>query len=269
MTGKFKGKYIVSDFDGTLANQSVIPKANVEAVRYFTDYGGIFSINTGRHLTSIRNAVRGSGIVINGPLLCCNSALVYDEANRRKITAWEMDGKIFDVGRYILERYPNIGLEVMYDEKFFILRHDEFNSFHVGMEKLETEDIGIDEVRHPIQKMLVTGDPGELKRLEADVTALPDFDYSTTYTHPSFFEIMPKGLTKATGVKFAAEYLGIREADVVVAGDYYNDIEALRIAGLAVVPENGLPEVKAVAHKIVRDCREGAIADIVALLENK
>jgi Cof subfamily protein (haloacid dehalogenase superfamily) len=266
---KFKGKYIVTDFDGTLAHHGKIPQRNLDAVRYFTENGGLFSINTGRGLRSIREAIKDSDIVINGPLLCCNSALVYDDVNKVKLKAWEMEGKIYDVARFILTEFPYLGLQLTRDDLFLVVREATIDSsFALEGHRPAGDPMEIlNSVDYPLQKVLTKGTPERLKELENAVKALPGFDYSTVYTHATLFEILPPGLTKATGVEYAAGYYGISPEDVVVAGDYYNDIEALQIAGLGIAPENALPEVKAAAHRVVCPCADGAIADAIELIE--
>ena len=47
---------ITSDFDRTLtAPDSSIPKRNIEAIQYFIDNGGAFTVNTGRTIAKSFN----------------------------------------------------------------------------------------------------------------------------------------------------------------------------------------------------------------------
>ena len=47
----FSDVLITSDFDRTLTDrESNIPERNLEAIRYFMDNGGAFTLNTGRSL---------------------------------------------------------------------------------------------------------------------------------------------------------------------------------------------------------------------------
>lgn len=60
---KFEGYLIVSDLDGTfLGKQSRIVERNVEAVRYFTENGGLFTFATGRAFYNARIRAEHGGL---------------------------------------------------------------------------------------------------------------------------------------------------------------------------------------------------------------
>ena len=46
--GKFDGILLCSDWDGTLSDSGNIPKANIDAIRYFQREGGLFTFASGR-----------------------------------------------------------------------------------------------------------------------------------------------------------------------------------------------------------------------------
>lgn len=74
--------------------------------------------------------------------------------------------------------------------------------------------------------------------------------YKDTYTPDLWLlEIFAPGVSKAAGVAQLKEHVG---ADRVVAfGDNLNDIPMLQMADVAVAVGNALPEVKAIAHKVI------------------
>jgi hydroxymethylpyrimidine pyrophosphatase-like HAD family hydrolase len=59
--------------------------------------------------------------------------------------------------------------------------------------------------------------------------------------------VLPRGVSKATGLGAALRELEIRVEDTVAVGDAENDLDFLRICGLAVAVGNALDEVKAAA----------------------
>jgi Cof subfamily protein (haloacid dehalogenase superfamily) len=60
-------------------------------------------------------------------------------------------------------------------------------------------------------------------------------------------DIIPKGVSKATGLDVLAKHLGLTAENVVVFGDQMNDFEMLQYAGTAVAVENAVDNLKAVA----------------------
>jgi hydroxymethylpyrimidine pyrophosphatase-like HAD family hydrolase len=59
--------------------------------------------------------------------------------------------------------------------------------------------------------------------------------------------VLPRGVSKATGLAAALRELQIRAEDTVAVGDAENDLDFLRVCGLAVAVGNALDEVKAAA----------------------
>ncbi|WP_030797666.1 HAD hydrolase family protein, partial [Streptomyces griseus] len=60
-------------------------------------------------------------------------------------------------------------------------------------------------------------------------------------------EILPLGLSKATGLSLAARRLGLRAADTIAFGDMPNDVEMLTWAGTSYAMGNAHPDVIAAA----------------------
>ena len=72
---------ITSDFDRTLtAPDSSIPKRNIEAIQYFIDNGGAFTVNTGRTIPSFAEKLKT--VPMNAPVLLYNGSAAYDVAKK-------------------------------------------------------------------------------------------------------------------------------------------------------------------------------------------
>ena len=71
------------------------------------------------------------------------------------------------------------------------------------------------------------------------------------FTSTKLLEVLPKGITKVTGIQRLIDSLGIKMSEVMAFGDYDNDIEMLNAAGLGVVVENGSAAAKASADLII------------------
>ena len=61
---------------------------------------------------------------------------------------------------------------------------------------------------------------------------------SLVCAHPLFMDVMNPGINKATGVQLIQEFLGLSAEQTMVFGDYNNDIEMLKNAGISYVMEN-------------------------------
>ncbi|WP_406270498.1 Cof-type HAD-IIB family hydrolase [Streptomyces sp. NBC_00191] len=79
-------------------------------------------------------------------------------------------------------------------------------------------------------------------------------------------EMLPLGLSKATGLALAARRLGLRAADTIAFGDMPNDIPMFGWAAHGVAMANAHEELKAVAHEITASNEHDGIAVVLERL---
>jgi hydroxymethylpyrimidine pyrophosphatase-like HAD family hydrolase len=87
-----------------------------------------------------------------------------------------------------------------------------------------------------------------------------DLTYST---NNGLVEIVPRGISKATGVAEVAGPLGIAEVDVVAFGDMPNDVPMLLWAGRGVAMGNAHPDAKAAANEVTATNAEDGVARVL------
>lgn len=63
-------------------------------------------------------------------------------------------------------------------------------------------------------------------------------------------KVLNPGGDKGQSAQWLADYLGLVSTDIVAFGDWFNDIPLLRLAALSIVPDNAVPEVKALADHV-------------------
>lgn len=83
-------------------------------------------------------------------------------------------------------------------------------------------------------------------------------------SEPTCIDIMKTGISKWGGTNTLCRMLGISAADVISAGNYNNDIDLLKNAGVGVAVRNALDCVKAAADYVTEaDNNHDAVAEIV------
>lgn len=81
-------------------------------------------------------------------------------------------------------------------------------------------------------------------------------------------ELLPEGVTKASGLARLCARLGVDAADVVAVGDQWNDIPMLEWAGRGVAMGDAPPHVLEVADQVVPSAHEDGVAVLLdGLLE--
>jgi len=84
--------------------------------------------------------------------------------------------------------------------------------------------------------------------------------FNTFHTHISI-DVVPTGLTKAEGITWLAEHMGLSLEEIAFIGDTNGDVPALDIVGHSFAPANGQDAVKA------RVDHASALNDIDAVIE--
>lgn len=84
-----------------------------------------------------------------------------------------------------------------------------------------------------------------------------------------FIEMLPVDTSKGNAIRKMCERLGINIDQTVAVGDYYNDIEMFEAAGFSACVAGAPEEIKQLVDKVLVSCEEGAVAQLIELLEAK
>ena len=109
--GIFSDILLTVDYDRTLtAPDSTIPERNIEAIRYFMDNGGAFTVNTGRSLPMAMAFM--DKVPVNAPLLLYNGSAAYDPRQNKLSFCHAIDLDMGKTVRWCMERFPDMTVEV-------------------------------------------------------------------------------------------------------------------------------------------------------------
>lgn len=278
--GKFDGVLLASDFDNTLlyteeslrtgAPVPPLPERNREALEYFMARGGRFAIATGRALPAF---LRHAGDVpMNAPGVVCNGAAIYDFEKGEYLETAMLDAAARDRGQAVLDRFPGVAVEAYHiDNVIHVVRPNEISRQHEHMTHAElTEAPSLPEVPLPLGKLLFEADHETLERVLAFLTEQGwAEDYELIFSVSHLLEMTIKGASKGGMVRRLAAHLGISMEHVYCAGDEANDLSMLQAASQGFAPANASAAVRASGATVVCDAREGAIADVIAILDRK
>lgn len=132
-----------------------------------------------------------------------------------------------------------------------------------GLPILYKEDFG-SYVKFPVNSCLLTGNPSDMERIEPILTCKYCHEAEIFYSEPYFFEIIPKNIDKAYGLKQLLRILGIKREEMVCCGDSFNDICMLQYAGVGVAMKNGQEKLKEVADYVTEyDNDHDGIAEVI------
>ncbi len=241
---KFKNILIMSDIDGTFtdSNSQIVPR-NIDALRYFTENGGMFGFATGRlpYYMERINAIASE--IVNAPCIICNGAALYDYAAGKTFEIVTLNDEIaIPFVEEIKEKYPMISHRHECIEGHGTLRY----SFDGPKEY-------VDEIRSIYGK--------KYEKYFALMKPCCDI-----------YEFQDINATKGQGIRRLKNHLiSTGKADsslkIFAVGDYENDLAMLQVSDYPCCPANAIDTVKEVCKIHLCSCDDGAIADLIDVIE--
>jgi Cof subfamily protein (haloacid dehalogenase superfamily) len=260
---------IATDVDGTLIDndENLSPRTR-SVVRAVVDAGAQFVLATGRPPRWVQPIVDQLGFA---PMaVCANGAVIYDPATDRIISARTLSTDALRQLAEIATRViPGSGLAV---ERVGNSAHDaatpQFVSSpgyeHAWLNPDNTEVSVEDLLSAPAVKLLIRKAGARSADMAAALAPHIGVQGDITYsTNNGLIEIVPLGISKATGIAELARPLGVEAADVVTFGDMPNDVPMLGWAGLGVAMGNAHPDAVAAADEVTATNAEDGVAQVL------
>jgi hypothetical protein len=95
----------------------------------------------------------------------------------------------------------------------------------------------------------------DYKRIQEEIGDIFDF----LEHEGNVVEAVPKGSSKATGIAWLCDYLGVDAADTYAVGDSVNDLDMLEFVGHGIAMGNGTQPAKQAAEYITSEIHEDGI----------
>jgi hypothetical protein len=264
---KFTGVLLASDLDGTLIDDGRrLPGANRDALRYFMEGGGLFSVSTGR--TPLGFEVMRPYIPVNAPCIMGNGSVLYDLTARRALDEWPLDNAFLPCIENLAADFPSLSVELHGPNDMFVWRHNAESQRHFDILEVPYTEVGsLREVPHPWYKCVLLGDAESFAAAAKMFRAKYGSRYPSAFSTSWLFEIFSPLAGKGNALERLVERLGIERRHVYAAGDQQNDWDMMgRFTSFA--PSSGDPATVARAAYTVRGNNEGAIAGVIEILDN-
>ena len=260
--GIFDGVLICSDWDGSLSRGNGHPGGavcpeNREAIRYFQENGGLFTVSSGRYpqfILSFRDQFRP-----NTALITLNGSLIVDPDNGKTLREQFLDPSVFQYLDRVLDAFPHRA-----DFRYYPVGANDATI--CSREEYRKE---ADAVRNtPGYKALLVTDTAEHGLLLRDVARkiVAGTQFEAARSWPIGLEFINRASDKGNAVRFLKERTGAKL--LVTVGDYENDIPMLQAADIGYAVANATDDVKAAADRVTRlSNAEGAVAEIIDDIE--
>ncbi|MFD8337010.1 HAD family hydrolase [Streptomyces solisilvae] len=265
-TDELPYRLIATDLDGTLLRPDHTVSARTrDALTAATAEGAAHIVVTGRTVPVARHILDDLGY--QGLAVCGQGSQLYHAGEHRLLTSVTLDRQVAQLALAKLEAEigplalaaarDGLDGEVLFGEGY---RMD-----HDGMSLVSFTDPA-ELWSEPISKLYIQHpELGDDALADAARTAAGGL-VGVTMAGAGLVELLPLGLTKATGLSLAARRLGMTAADAIAFGDMPNDIPMFGWAGHGVAMANAHRDLKAVADEITASNTEEGIAVVLERL---
>ncbi len=252
MNNKFKNILILSDFDGTFAGtKGRTVERNLEAIEYFKNNGGHFTMSTGRLPCMLNIVFPQFREVVNYPMILANGSILYDGKTDTALSELFYDGVQARIDLNDVIR------------KFDVIKF----ACYTDDGSLQTELTPDEAVGNRWRKANLTYSSDEESLRARDYINEKYGDrYACYRSSRCFTEVVGKDSGKGKRIPALREFCS-EPLLVCAIGDFENDIEMLQMADKAFCPSNAIGEVKNNCDHIVCHHDEGAIADMIEIIE--
>lgn len=249
------------DIDGTLITEDkrqILPESAVTAIRQAREHGNLMFINTGRTFFNVMPQIRDIGF--DGYVCGCGTYIFYD-------------------GKPILEQH--LSTEHC-KEIVTILRKTQVPAMLEGTERLyfdydtklpQSPIISVMQKRYGVARknLLWSWDNPDIVFDKLVVWQQNAGDFKTFYDYiirsfdyidrgNGFGEIVPKGFSKASGIRFLQDYFQIPLQDCYAIGDSTNDLSMLEYVPHGIAMGNSMPELFSRVSFVTKDILEDGVA---------
>lgn len=269
----FSDVLLTVDYDRTLtAPDSTIPERNLQAIRYFIERGGAFTVNTGRSVPMVKSF--RDIVPVNAPLLLYNGSAAYDVNTGTLEFCHEIPLDLWETVNTARALLPDLtvevqGLDAHYTypvnpswERFsrrqqcacgFVQPGDDLGTF------LKFSVYGT--FHDDTVNSLFSGTQEEVRRMDkAEALLNETFGQYCEILRAAarIIDVHAKGVSKARSARELQQRLGRKI--LVCVGDANNDLSMMRDADFAYAPSDGHI---ADQFENVCDCASGAVADVI------
>ncbi|MGW2283676.1 HAD family hydrolase [Streptomyces phaeochromogenes] len=264
-TGAFPYKLVATDLDGTLLrSDDTVSERTREALAAATAAGAAHLVVTGRAVPWTRHILDELGY--EGLAVCGQGAQLYDAGAHRLLTSVTLDRQVAGLALAKIEAEvgplavaasrDGIDGDVLIGPGYRVLGQLKAVPFTDVAELWAA----------PLTKMYIQHPELTDDELAAAARAAAGGLVSVVMAGEGIVEVLPLGLSKATGLSLAARRLGVKAADTIAFGDMPNDIPMFAWSAHGVAMANAHEELKAVADEMTLSNEDDGIAVVLERL---
>lgn len=267
-----QARLVATDLDGTLLdNKGEIPERTRESVKRLKALGVQFAIMTARAHSSAERIADELGL--SAPIISLDGGLVRLPHGDQNIFASYIKPKV--VRSVIAESEKRFCSAALFTDDRMV-RIESYNALPGYIDSLELDAVTVEDLLpfadRTIQVIVSATTKEAVKAIARRSVGLFSRADARVYTSSRngdrwYLEIRNKDYSKATGLTHLEKHFRIGRSQVAVLGDFKNDIEAFKRAGIGVAMKNAVWELKQRADLVTEATNdEGGAAEFFDLI---
>jgi Cof subfamily protein (haloacid dehalogenase superfamily) len=264
-TGSFPYKLVATDLDGTLLrSDDTVSERTREALAAVAVAGAAHLVVTGRAVPWTRHILDELGY--EGLAVCGQGAQLYDAGARRLLTSVTLDRQLAGLALAKIEAEVGpLALAASRDGVDGDVLIGPGYRVQGQLKAVPFTDVA-ELWAAPLTKMYIQHPDLTDDELASAARVAAGGLVSIVMAGEGIVEILPLGLSKATGLSLAARRLGVKATDTIAFGDMPNDIPMFAWSAHGVAMANAHDELKAVADEVTSSNEEDGIAVVLERL---
>ncbi|MBE6024933.1 MAG: sugar-phosphatase [Cellulosilyticum sp.] len=259
-------KLIAVDMDGTLLREDkTISDRTKTAIRKAVEKGVRVVLASGRPIDGLERYLKELNLLSDDDyVMSFNGSVIQNVKTRQMVSKNILKGS--DLQRlYALSKEIGVNIHAFTKAGCITPKMNEYSELEGRINGIEVHEVDFDTIdpeEDVIKVMFIDPQPV----LEEAMRHIPESffeEYTVVRSAPFFLEFLNKASSKGTGVKALAEYLGIKQEEIICIGDAGNDLDMIQFAGLGVAMGNAFEEVKEAADYITCDNDEDGVAHVI------
>lgn len=219
-------KVLASDYDGTLRTEEAVDVNDVHAIQKFREKGNLFGLVTGRSMESIQKEIANNKIEFDF-IVGNNGGVIYDKDFNRLECVYMDFNKALDIISYIktLDCVSYVINDGFHRFKFSVDKNQIDHKYGNLKDTTEKEEEILD--RGKIAQLVISLNDQMLADEISHYINTNFKGFAVAYVNINCVDIVPVGVSKAEGLYFIEQHLGLEHDDIYAIGDSFNDIPML------------------------------------------
>jgi hypothetical protein len=214
------------------------------------------ALATGRAIISTEEIAKK--MHVNIPSILYGGSMIYDYSTKQGLWKCALTREAARIAHEIADSHDDIAMVVYSDESVSILNGNEMLWLKGVPEECDKRYLGAD-IKGSILKLNMCGEHDRLESIRD--LYFSGAEYAFTFSSHHFAEVVSPYAGKGKAMQELSKMLNVPLKRFIAMGDAQNDLDMLKLAGMAFTLENASDQIKQIADIVLPHCSNQGAAE--------